>query len=323
MSTDDELARKALSRSPLSTPGPSPDKNALVAWASGSLDAPAADAGSAASDGAGVGGKGASMGGAAGAGPGRGSRRGGRPRSGPGSRWVAIAAAVLLLTGAGVFLATRRGPSPDAELSAAHRVVAVAAGPSFAARSHLDAAELQRGQPTDAARGGLVVLRPRGVVFGTQPFLAWTAVPGATSYAVTVRNAEGRVLWRADAEERLTIPSDPAAVGGAAGEGRVVEVTAEGALGRTIARSTFTFATAVDRAALDRARAATPGVEPALRVVSLAHLAARAGWWELALALAEGAPGRHISGTPAHAISTFARKSLGLPLQGEVPHGDR
>ena len=148
-------------------------------------------------------------------------------------------------------------------------------------------------------------------------------MPGATSYAVTVRDAEGRVLWRADAETRLTIPSDPAAIGGAPGEGRVVEVAAEGALGRTVARGTFTFATAEEVAALSRARAAAATVEPVHRSVALAHLAARAGWWEQALALAETAPGSRTHGTAAHAIATFVRKSLGLPLEGQVPHGER
>lgn len=345
MSTDDDLVRGALSRSPLSDPGPCPDENALVAWASRRLDAPAAEAveghlaacdacrdvvgdlrlaldddvRTATPDAAGVGRKGPNVPGAAGAGP----ARGGRILSGPGSRWVAIAAAVLLLAGAGVFLANRDGPSSVAGLGDAYRVVAVAAGPGFAAGAPLGGADLDRGQPVDTPRGGLAVLRPRGVVFGQQPILAWTAVPGASSYVVTVRDAEGHVLWRADAEARLTIPSDPAAIGGAPGEARVVEVAAEGALGRTVARGTFTFATAEEVAALSRARAAATTVEPGHRSVALAHLAARAGWWEQALEMAETAPGSRTRGTAAHAIATFVRKSLGLPLEGQVPHGER
>lgn len=350
---DDDLVREALSRAPLADPGPCPDENALLAWAAGHLLGAAAEAvethlatcdacrdvlgdlrlalgdggaeaersGATAGEGEGKrsgipGAAGARMGGAAG---------GGRVLAGPGSRWIAVAAAVLVLAGAGVFLALREsgGGSGEGGLSEAVRTVANAAGGPFAERGPVSIADLERGRPVDAPRGGLVLLRPRGVVFGQQPVFAWTSVPGVTSYAVTVRDAAGRVVWRADAETRLTIPSDPASIGGAPGDARVVEVAAEGALGRTVARSRFTFATADDRAALARARAAAATLLPETRAVALAHLAAQAGWWEQALALAEDAPGRREPGTPAHAISQFVRRSLGLPPEGEVPHGEK
>lgn len=273
----------------------------------------------------------AGRGGAAGAEGAPSPRRAGRVLFGLRPRWAAVAAGVLLLVGAGVLLALRGGPggpgvgSGDGTetLSAAVRSVAQAAGGRFEAMGPLAVAELERGRPVDAPRGGLVLLRPRGVVFGPQPFFAWTAVPGVTSYALTVRDATGRVLWRADAETRLTIPSDPAAVGGAPGEARIVEVAADGAFGRTVARSTFTFAGAEDRAARARAREAAARLAPGTRAVALAHLAAQAGWWEQALVWAEEAPGRREPGTPAHTISQFVRRSLGLPLEGEVEHGEK
>lgn len=344
MSTDDDdLVRDALTRAPLADPGPCPDENALLAWASGHLVGAVAEAveshlascdacrgvlgdlrlaledAAGADRSQGQGEKVSSMGGARGAGPVvPPAARGGRVLSGPGSRWAAIAAAVLLLAGAGVLVARREGQGGSSEggLDAAVRLVARAAGDVYAAKGPIPAADLERGRPVDAPRGGLVVLRPRGVVFGGQPFVAWTAVPGVTSYLVTIRNAEGRVLWQADAGTRLAIPSDPASIGGAPGEGRVVEVIAEGALGRTIARSRFAFATEEERAALARARAAAATLPPGQRASALAHLAAQADWWEQALTVAEGAP-------QAHAIAAFVRKSLGLPLEGEVLHGER
>jgi hypothetical protein len=197
------------------------------------------------------------------------------------------------------------------------RTVANAAGGPFAERGPVTVADLERGRPVDAPRGGLVLLRPRGVVFGQQPVFAWTSVPGVTSYAVTVRDAAGRVVWRADAETRLTIPSDPASIGGAPG-------TASSRWRQRGARRTVAAAGSCSRRSTPRgARAGAAAARFRRRRAGAGSLAAQAGWGEQALALAEDAPGRREPGTPAHAISQFVRRSLGLPLEGEVPHGEK
>jgi hypothetical protein len=207
---------------------------------------------------------------------------------------------------AGAYLAwsaLRSGPPRDGDpLLAAARAAADRAPGALRGFRPLDRGELA-GRPLDAERGGTRVAAPRGAVLDPRPEIAWAPVAGATSYRVTVRDAEGALRLDVPASSPLLRwPDDVPALDA----GRyVVRVRASSPAGETTGSHAFRVSSEAERAAFDAGLAAIRASAPAdLRGLLGAHLAARADLWAeadrlLQEARHDGAPGRAVAETQA------------------------
>ena len=208
--------------------------------------------------------------------PRAGAARGTRLRLGS----LAAAAALLLgLTGY-LVLGGRGGDSPtplgrEAVLEAAARDLAAAEPALFGDFQLLSAAELEA-QQERVTRGGIEVYAPRENLLTGRPRCAWKRVPGASTYALTVIDANGRAVLRAtSATDTWTPPAEQAEL--TPGD-YVVKVSASDGIATTDGSQAFhvlpTEARDLWRKKLEALRAHAPKSEaPLLRV----HLALRAG----------------------------------------------
>lgn len=233
-----------------------------------------------------------------------------------------LAVAAVVVVGVGVVRLLGRD-EPGTPGPARDRLMAAA---GEAARAHaellggftpLSADELAGGAPP-ALRGGLSIVRPADHVLRPPTRLAWTAVPGATTYHVTVLAPDGTVRWTIDTPETsLDWPSDrDALVPGTRG---VLEVTCDAVLGRAEGRRAFVVADAAAARAFEDAARRLGERAPDLAALLRAHLALRRGFVEEAEAAAEA----HLAGAPTDAdarrLLDHARRRLGVLPAGTTP----
>jgi hypothetical protein len=162
----------------------------------------------------------------------------------------------------------------------------------FAGFRPLDARELEAGG-LSALRGGVVVVRPRGVVLDRPSTIEWRPVAGASQYRLAILSSTGEPL------ETITSAGTshpwPIDLPVAWGHSYLVEVATEGAFGHAEGRASFRVRTAEEAAAWARATDEVRArVDADVAHLLVAHLALRRGLLEEA----ERAARAHIASSP-------------------------
>lgn len=225
------------------------------------------------------------------------------PRSSRPLLGLAIAAALMLTVSAAVYAAAvgarARGGS-DAALLRAAATLRTSEPDLFADFSPLDAAA-RAGGVAPVERSALRVLRPAPVVLSRRPQVEWTALPGADTYALRIRDESGTAI--VVASPTATSLRAPAEL--VRGADYVVEVSAEGALGPVTARRAFRVATVEEEASFESQQQAIGRLaQPDVQNLLTAHLALREGL----LVEAERALMLHLYAYPHDSV---ARETLG------------
>ncbi len=245
---------------------------------------------------------------------------------------LAIAALLLLTVGAAVYAAasgTRARGGSDAALLRAAADLREAEPGLFAAFRPLDASERAHG-PASVERGALRIVRPGGLVLSQRPWIEWTLLPGASTYALRIQDENGDTV----ADETSSTTPFRFSVELVRGAHYVVEVGTEGPFGPVTARRAYRVATTEEAVTFEAQREAVDRIGgPEIRQLLLAHVYLRQDLLveaELALALHLYAfPRRHSrrrdagprSPSSRHPgrLTALPRVALGLILLLAVP----
>ncbi|HLQ37797.1 MAG TPA: hypothetical protein VK348_08350 [Planctomycetota bacterium] len=210
-------------------------------------------------------------------------------------QWLAAAAVLLVAAMLGAVLWLSRGATatdPEARLVATARALVAASPELFLDFTPLSADERLAAGGGDLRGNRLRVKEPVGIVASTRPAFTWEPVSGAAEYEVSLRDADGHLLFTARATgPSLPFPDDQPEL--SAGATFHLAVLADG-VGRSKGDRRFRTASAQQRELLVAAGAAIERTVPAeLRQLVLAHFCLRQQFYVEARAAAQASVAAH------------------------------
>ncbi len=194
---------------------------------------------------------------------------------------LALAAAACLVVGLALARHLRDSSNlgTDTRLVAAARELATSVPDYFSEFDVLDGQERRAAYEGDVRRGALALQMPRFSVLKVKPRFCWPAVPGASTYRVSLFDAQGGELWaRAVPTTELSYPADADPLDW--GARYMWRVEAEGALGPVAGMAVFDVADAYTAAHFRDARLRIwEKTDPAIAGLLEAHFAIHRGFF--------------------------------------------
>jgi hypothetical protein len=170
-----------------------------------------------------------------------------------------------------------------------------------------------RSAPPSPTRGALALYAPAGTVLDTRPVFRWESVPGVTNWTVTLKTAEGDVVWTEETgQPSLPFPASRKTL--APGIRYICNVRGASPLGAEQAQRAFDVAGEVERRAFAECEHEVERLVPAtLRHLVLAQVALHRGLYAVAQTEAErfarAAPGDAFGAETLAAV----RRAIGEP----------